>query len=80
MNKFILSPGLWKKSHKILVMIFVIAVCLLVGYGVGSYTTIKVVAGMASGFIDPVLVEQAYFQYQKNIAYCFPSKFQNLTE
>ena len=52
----------------------------IIGFSAGSYTIIKVVANIASGFIDIdyALMEQAIFQYENNIGQCFPPKF-NIT-
>ena len=49
-----------------------IILALLVGYIAGSAITVKVFAKMASGFIDPELVEIANYQFKNNIGTCFP--------
>lgn len=57
-------------------IILVIIISLLIGFVVGSYTTIIKVADMASRFIDvdKDLVQQAIYQYQNNIGTCYPHK------
>ncbi len=61
--------------------LWIIAIgCLLIGLifgmAIGSYTTIKAVARVASSFVDEALVREAVYSYQNYIGTCFPS---NLT-
>ena len=59
-------------KHKIALLIVVALGFFVLGYMTGVYTTVKAVAKMASGFIDPRLVEQAYWQFRNNVAACYP--------
>ena len=79
---------MWKKKkkkekmnrqEKIAVIIVIIA-CLLGGFAIGTYVTIKAVANIAVGFIDMELIESAIFQYKNNIRNSYPSIFKNGTE
>ncbi len=49
----------------------------LIGYSIGTYTTIKVIADIASGFLSEDLIKAAIFQYKNNIGQCYPSIFEN---
>ena len=62
-------------------IIAALLVCVLIGvfigYMIGTAVTIKVVAHMASGFLDKKLIEQAIFQYKNHISSCYPSQLEN---
>lgn len=53
--------------------IIIAVILFIIGYMVGSYVTLKTFARLASGFIDPELVEIAYTQYKNNLGSCFPA-------
>lgn len=65
--------------NKTIVLIAVLALIIgfFAGYMSGSYVTIKAVANIASGFIEPQLVEQAIYQYNNHIGNCYPSQFED---
>ena len=63
-----------KKSKLIALAMLIGIVFFFIGFYVGSYSTAKVVAKLASGFIDvdEQLVYDAIFKYKNNIGLCFP--------
>lgn len=80
MNKdieFLISPGLWRKTHKIVVAIIISTLLISVGFIIGTWTTVKAVASLAIGFIDTDLLNKALFQYNEGIRQCFPSQLEN---
>ena len=56
-------------TRDVVVLLVVIFICLLVGYMIGTYTTIKAVVKIASNFvtIDEALVRDAIFSYQHQL-------------
>ena len=63
------------RTRDVIIVLILLALVYFVGFGMGAYSTAKVVAKIASGFVDPELVRQAIFQYKNNIGQCFPSNF-----
>ena len=61
---------LYKKL--ISVGIICLLIGLMIGFYAGSYVTIKAVASIGVGFLDPVLIEKAINQYESNIKSCYP--------
>jgi len=63
----------------IAVLIIGILFGALIGFYIGSYTTIKAVAKIASGFIDidEDLISAAIYQYKHHIGNCYLSKTEN---
>jgi len=80
MNKdieFLMSPGLWKKTDKIVAAILITGLLLFVGFTAGTYVTIKSIANIAVGFVDVELVKQAVWMWENNIRENFPSKLED---
>jgi len=77
--EILISPGLWSKRQKIIALGLFVLLLLSAGFVAGTYVTIKAVANVASGFVDEDLIKAAINQYDKQIAYCYPSIFQNDT-
>jgi len=75
--EILISPGLWSKNQKMIVFTIFTIVLIIMGFVAGSYITIKAVALVASGFIDPFLVERAVWMFENDVRDCFPSKLPN---
>lgn len=65
--------NLWHKKMMVCLIIGLL-IGFMIGVPTGSYITMKAVARVGSSFLDAELIQQAIYQYQNNIAGCFPPK------
>jgi len=59
-------------KQKILKIIVLVLIAGFIGYAIGTAMTIKIVASIAMGFVDPLLIEEAVLRYRNNLNHNFP--------
>lgn len=61
-----------ERSSLIVTISVLLILTFIIGYFIGSYTTIKAVASIAKGFVDKDIIDMALNQYSEKLKNCYP--------